>query len=58
MGQVIDGWLQIVQDEGPGEPFWEHGHYINMSSTPYSKVACGFYTTPGGFICAVQNVSP
>ena len=28
-------------DEGPGEPFRAHGHYINMSSTQYTSVACG-----------------
>ncbi|HHH29818.1 MAG TPA: hypothetical protein ENK57_15940, partial [Polyangiaceae bacterium] len=39
--QVIGGCLQMMWDEGPGEPFSEHGHYLNMSSTSYSKVACG-----------------
>lgn len=52
---VIDGCLQLMWDEGPGEPFEEHGHYINMSSTRYSRVACGYYTTPSGQIWAVQN---
>ncbi len=53
--QVIDGCLQAMWDEGPGEPFSEHGHYINMSSTRYRRVACGFYMTPGGRVWAVQN---
>lgn len=53
--QVIDGCLQQMWDEGPGEPFSEHGHYINMSSTRYRRVACGFFTTAGGRIWAVQN---
>ena len=55
VGQVISGCLQAMWDEGPGEPFSEHGHYINMSNTSYTRVACGFYTTPGGSLWAVQN---
>ena len=35
------GCLQMMWDEGPGEPFSAHGHYINMSSPRYSRVACG-----------------
>lgn len=53
--QVISGCLQAMWDEGPGEPFSAHGHYINMSNTSYSQVACGFYTTSGGQLWAVQN---
>jgi len=56
VSQVIDGCLQMMWDEGPGEPFIEHGHYINMSSTSYSKVACG-YSTNGG-IWSNQNFHP
>jgi Cysteine-rich secretory protein family len=56
--QIISGCLQMMWDEGPGEPFSEHGHYINMSNTSYNRVACGFYTTPSGSIWAVQNFSP
>lgn len=58
VGQVISGCLQMMWDEGPGEPFSAHGHYINMSNLSYTKVACGFYTTPGGSVWAVQNFSP
>jgi hypothetical protein len=39
--RVIGTCLQQMWDEGPGEPFSEHGHYINMSSERYTKVACG-----------------
>ena len=53
--QIISGCLQAMWDEGPGEPFIEHGHYINMSSTQYTKVACGFYETPEGDFWAIQN---
>jgi hypothetical protein len=41
--------------EGPGADFQTHGHYINMSSTKYTKVACGFYETPTGSVWAVQD---
>jgi len=52
---TISGCLQLMWDEGPGEPFSEHGHYLNMSSTRFTRVACGFYTTSGGQVWAVQN---
>ena len=39
--QIITGCLQAMWDEGPGEPFRAHGHYINMSNTQYTQVACG-----------------
>jgi hypothetical protein len=54
---VIVGCLQAMWDEGPGEPFEAHGHYINMSSTDYSKVACGFSQTGQG-VWANQNFTP
>ena len=52
---VVQGCLQMMWDEGPGEPYSEHGHYINMTNTGYSEVACGFYTTPDGDVWAVQD---
>ncbi|MEZ4459067.1 MAG: hypothetical protein R3E66_04940 [bacterium] len=39
--RVNSACLQQMWDEGPGEPFSAHGHYINMSSTQYTMVACG-----------------
>lgn len=39
--QVNRDCLQMMWDEGPGEDFMEHGHYINMSNQNYTKVACG-----------------
>jgi hypothetical protein len=51
---VVTGCLQAMWDEGPGEPFSEHGHFLNMSSTQYSKVACSFYEGPNG-VWANQN---
>ena len=52
---VIEGCLQLMWDEGPGEPFSEHGHYINMSSTNYTRVACGFYVMDNGEIWSNHN---
>jgi hypothetical protein len=52
---VIQGCLQSMWNEGPGEPYSEHGHYINMTNESYTKVACGFYETPDATIWAVQN---
>jgi hypothetical protein len=53
--QVIQGCLQAMWDEGPGEPFEEHGHYINMANASYTKVACGFYEMPDGKIWHNHN---
>ena len=52
---AITGCLQSMWNEGPGTDFNAHGHYINMSSTSYKQVACGFYTTAAGKIWAVQD---
>ncbi len=52
---VITGCLQAMWDEGPGEPFSEHGHYINMTNPSYSMVACGFHETADGGFWSVQN---
>jgi hypothetical protein len=53
--QLLDVCLAQMWAEGPGEPFEDHGHYINMSSTEYTKVACGFYQTGQGDYWAIQN---
>lgn len=55
LDQVVGGCLQQMWDEGPGEPFSAHGHYINMTNPAHSRVACGFYTTDAGRVWAVQN---
>jgi hypothetical protein len=52
--QVISGCLQQMWDEGPGEPFSEHGHYLNMTNDRFTMVACGFAEGEGG-LWAVQN---
>ena len=52
---MIGSCLQAMWNEGPGSDFSTHGHYINMSSTHYTMVACGFATMPNGTVWAVQD---
>jgi hypothetical protein len=61
---VVSGCLQGMWSEGPppmtpctGTCYQQHGHFINMSNTTYTKVACGYYTASNGKIWAVQNFS-
>lgn len=56
--QMIGGCLDMMWAEGPGADFSTHGHYINMSSTDYSKVACGFTVLGDGSVWAVQDFAP
>jgi len=51
----LQGCLEQMWAEGPGEDFTAHGHYLNMSSTSYTKVSCGFHTTANGDLWAIQN---
>jgi hypothetical protein len=53
--QLTTDCLAMMWAEGPGADFSRHGHYINMSSTQYSEVACGYFTLPNGDVWAVQN---
>jgi hypothetical protein len=52
---IVDFCLQQMWDEGPGDDFQAHGHYINMSNESFERVACGIFTTPDGEIWSVQN---
>ena len=54
---IITGCLQSMWDEGPedGNPETVNGHYESMATTTYTRVACGFYTTPEGDVWGVQN---
>ncbi|QQR90983.1 MAG: hypothetical protein IPJ88_04425 [Myxococcales bacterium] len=52
---VIDSCLQQMWNEGPGEPYAQHGHYINMTNEAYTKVACGFADGGDSGIWSVQN---
>lgn len=54
-GQMIDDCLAMMWAEGPGEPYSEHGHYINMANPGYTKVACGFAVLPNGRVWAIQD---
>lgn len=56
--QVISLCLQQMWDEGPGESFLQHGHYINMTNPSHQRVACGFFTSEQGRVWAIQNFSP
>ncbi len=55
---MIDNCLQMMWDEGPGSDYSTHGHYINMTNTSYSKVACGFYVLGDGSVWAAQDFWP
>lgn len=62
--QVMSLCMQQMWDEGPpsttpcdGDCFEKYGHFINMTSTSSTRVACGFYTTAAGKVWAVQNFS-
>jgi hypothetical protein len=52
---MIEACLKMMWAEGPGTDFSTHGHYINMSSTQYTKVACGFTTLADGSVWAAQD---
>ena len=61
---IVSGCLQSMWNEGPppsstcdGACFQMYGHFINMTSTRSTKVACGFYTASNGEIWSVQNFS-
>ncbi len=51
---MIPGCLELMWNEGPGDDFQKHGHFINMSNPNYTRVACGFAPGMGG-IWSVQN---
>jgi len=60
--QVISGCIQQMFDEGPpptadctGDCYETHGHYINMTNTRYTKIACGIATV-NGKVTAVQDL--
>jgi len=60
--QVISGCIQQMFDEGPpptadctGDCYEMHGHFINMTNTRYTKIACGIATV-NGKVTAVQDL--
>jgi hypothetical protein len=59
---VVSQCLQQMFDEGPpptatcaGTCYEMHGHYINMTNTRYTKIACGIATVSGK-VTAVQDL--
>lgn len=60
--QVISQCLQQMFDEGPpptadctGDCYETHGHFINMTNTRYTMIACGIATV-NGKVTAVQDL--
>ena len=53
-GTMITQCLDLMWAEGPGTDFSTHGHYINMSSTMYTKVACGFVVLPDSSVGSAE----
>jgi hypothetical protein len=51
---VLNDCLQAMWDEGPGS-FSDSGHYLNMSSTEYTRVACVFHQLEDGSVWSNQN---
>ena len=47
--------IKMMFDEGPGQPYSAHGHYINMTSHAYTQVACGFSTAADGSVWMVED---
>ena len=45
----------LVRCGDDSEEWKAQGHHVNMSSTSYTRVACGFFETPTGPIWAVQS---
>jgi hypothetical protein len=63
--QTVSRCMQDMFNEGPppsspctGSCFETYGHFINMTSTRYRSVACGFYTTASGEVWQTQNYFP
>jgi uncharacterized protein YkwD len=52
---MLDTCLQDMWNEGPGEDYKAHGHYLAMSSTDYTEVACGYFVKSSGEVWSVQN---
>lgn len=58
---VVDGCIQSMFNEGPpptdeceDQCYQDHGHFINMTGTRYTRVACGMYQD-GDETWSVQN---
>ena len=38
---------KMMWDEGPGDDFSRHGHYLNMANAAYTSVGCGYFLQEG-----------
>ena len=47
--------LASMYNEGPGQDYATHGHYLNMMNPRFTRVACGYFTTAQGQVWAVQD---
>jgi hypothetical protein len=45
--KAVRSCLQMMWNEGPGVSYSAHGHYLNMSSTSYTQLTCGFHIRHG-----------
>ncbi len=53
---MINVCINDMWNEGPETGDGQnHGHYLNMTSPLYAKVACGFATAPNGTLWSAQN---
>lgn len=52
---MITPCLDRMWAEGPGTDLSTHGNYLNLSSTTYTMVACGFKTVADGTTWATQD---
>lgn len=62
MDSAYSDCLQSMWNEGPppsepctGDCYQKHGHYINMASRNYTRVAVGFYQLPNGNVWVNMN---
>jgi hypothetical protein len=62
--KIVSGCLQQMWNEGPppsnpcnGDCFQTYGHFINMTNTRYTKVACGYSAAAQSKLWSVQNFS-
>ena len=53
LSSICNNCLQDMWNEGLGEPYSVHGHYINMANNAYTAVSVGFSKTSGSNIWAV-----
>jgi hypothetical protein len=53
--QAVEFCLPAMWAEGPGADYNLHGHYLNMASPYFTKVACGFHRDATGALWFVSD---